>query len=179
VAAAAESAARASVPAGRRRRAAILLGVALAACASLGRPDRSAEIQAALGDLSRAGFHFDADVRFVHDPMTICDGITCADLVVIADRRTIRLATGAFASPSKLRATLLEIWPRYSLPRRSDVTDLARAALLVATDGARAGVSDPEVVSAVRFSYRQLWNQVPKAARASLPAPEALPALAR
>jgi hypothetical protein len=176
---AAESAARASVPTANARRAAILLGVALAACANFGRPDRNAEIPPALADLSRAGFSFDADVRFAHDPMTVCDGLTCADLVVIEDRRTIRLANGAFASPSRLRATLLEIWPRYAKPRRSDVPGLARAALLVVTDGARAGIVDPEVTSSARFYYRQLWNQTPPAARANLPAPDTLPALAR
>jgi len=176
---AAESAARASVRAGSARRAAILLGVALAACASFGRPDRNAEIPPALADLARAGFSFDADVRFVHDPMTVCDGLTCADLVLIDERRTIRLANGAFESPSRLRATLLEIWPRYALPRHSDVPDLTRAALLVVTDGARAGVRDPEVMSSARFYYRQLWNQIPPASRANLPAPDALPALAR
>jgi hypothetical protein len=160
----------------RTRSAAILLGVALAACASFRRADRNAEVQPALADLRRAGFEFEADVRFVHEPMTVCDGITCADLVLVADRRTIRLANGAFTSPSKLRATLLEIWPRYALPRRSDVPDLARAALLVVTDGTRAGVTDPEVLRSARFAYRQLWNQTPQAVRASLPAPEALPA---
>ena len=167
------------MPTWRARRAAILVGVALAACASFGRPDRNAEIPPALADLASAGFTFAADVRFVHDPMTVCDGLTCADLVVIAERRTIRLANSAFASPSRLRATLLEIWPRYALPRRSDAPDLARAALLVVTDGERAGVSDPEVLHSARFYYRQLWNQTPPAARASLPAPETLPPLGR
>lgn len=156
----------------------ILLGVALAACTSFGRADRDAEIPPALADLGRAGFRFDADVRFVYDPVTVCDGLTCADLVVIDERRTIRLAKPAFASPSRLRATLLEIWPRYAKPRRSDVADLARAALLVVTDGARAGVSNPEVMSSARFYYRQLWNQLPQASRANLLAPDALPAYA-
>jgi hypothetical protein len=167
------------VSAARTHRALILVGVALAACASFGRRDRSAEIPPALADLDRAGFTFAADVRFVHDPMTVCDGLTCADIVVIADRRTIRLANGAFTSPSRLRATLLEIWPRYPKPRRSDVAGLARAALLVVTDGPRAGVTDPEVVSSARFYYRQLWNQTPPAERAGLPAPDALPAVGR
>jgi len=179
VAAAAESARRANVSAGRKRRAAILVGVALAAC-SIFRPwDRTVEIEPALADLERAGFEFAADVAFVHDPMTVCDGITCADLVVIADRRTIRLANNAFASPSKLRASLLEIWPRYTMPRRGDVNQLARAALLVVTDGARAGVSDPEDLREARFAYRQLWNQTAPAERAKLPEPASLPAVER
>ncbi len=176
---AAESAPRASASTASALRAAILLGVALAACANFGRPDRDGEIPPALADLSRAGFSFDADLRFVYEPMTVCDGLTCADLVVIDDRRTIRLAKAAFANPSRLRATLLEIWPRYAKPRRSDVPALARAALLVVTDGARAGVVDPEVASSARFYYRQLWNQSPPSARASLPAPDTLGAPAR
>jgi hypothetical protein len=167
------------VPTRSARPALILLGVALAACANFGRADRDAQIPPALADLGKAGFTFAADVRFAHDPMTVCDGLTCADIVVIEDRRTIRLANGAFASPSRLRATLLEIWPRYQKPRRSDVSGLARAALLVVNDGPRAGVTDPEVMSQARFFYRQLWNQLPPAERATLPAPDALPALVR
>jgi hypothetical protein len=161
------------------RRAALLVGVALAACAIFNPLDRTAEIGPALADLGRAGFEFAPDVRFVHDRMTVCDGITCADLVIVANRRTIRLANGAFTSSSKLRASLLEIWPRYALPRRSDVPELARAALLVITDGPRAGVSDPEVLSAARFTYRQLWNQASPAERASLPEPISLQAPGR
>lgn len=173
--AAAESERRASVSARRLRTAAILVGVALAACALFRPRDRTAEIQPALADLARAGFVFAADVAFVHDRMTVCDGISCADLVVIAQRRTIRLANNAFTSPSKLRASLLEIWPRYTMPRRGDVPGLARAALLVVTDGARAGVTEPEVLREARFAYRQLWNQATPAERANLPSPESLP----
>jgi hypothetical protein len=167
------------VSAGRKRAVAILVGVALAGCASFRPRDRTAEIEPALLDLGRAGFEFAADVAFVHDRMTVCDGLTCADLVVVADRRTIRLADGAFTSPSKLRASLLEIWPRYAMPRRRDVPQLARAALLVVTDGSRAGVSDPEVLRSARFVYRQLWNQASPAERASLPDPASLPAFGR
>jgi len=57
--------------------------------------------------------------------------------------------------------------------------ELARAALLVVTDGPRAGVSDPEVLSAARFSYRQLWNQASPTERGDLPDPKSLPALVR
>lgn len=176
MAAAAESARRASVSAGRKRRAVILVGVALAACVIFRPRDRTAEIEPALADLRRAGFEFAADVAFVHDPMAVCDGITCADLVVIAERRTIRLASNAFANPSMLRASLLEIWPRYTMPRRGDVAQLARAALLVVSDGERAGVSDPEVLREARFAYRRLWNQTSPAERAKLPEPGSLPA---
>jgi len=133
------------------------------------------EIAPALGDLARAGFEFAPDVRFVHDPMTVCDRITCADLVLVSNRRTIRLANGAFSSPSMLRASLLEIWPRYVMPRRGNVADLARGALLVAKEGERAGVTDPEVLREARFAYRQLWHEVSSADRASLPAPDSLP----
>jgi len=154
--------------------AVILVAVAFAACALFRPPDRGAEIQPALADLTRAGFEFAPDVRFVHDPMTVCDGITCADLVIVAERRTIRLASNAFTSPSKLRASLLEIWPRYTMPKRGNVPDLARAALLVASEGSRAGISDPEVLREARFAYRQLWNQATPAERADLPKPESL-----
>jgi hypothetical protein len=162
------------VPTLRARHALILFGVALAACANFGRRDRSAEIPPALADLAKAGFTFDADVRFVHEPIAVCDGLTCADIVVIDERRTIRLATGAFANPSRLRATLLEIWPRYQKPRRSDLHALAGAALLVVNDGPRAGVRDAEIMSQARFYYRQLWNRLPPDERAGLPAPETL-----
>ncbi|MGH9885849.1 MAG: hypothetical protein ACREBE_09990, partial [bacterium] len=134
------------------------------------------EIPPALGDLARAGFEFAPDVHFVHDPMMVCDRITCADLVLVSERRTIRLANGAFASPSMLRASLLEIWPRYELPRRGNVADLARGALLVVVDGERAGITDPEVLREARFAYRQLWREVSSADRARLPPPESLPA---
>lgn len=147
----------------------------LAACAVFRPVDRASEIEPALADLRRAGFEFAPDVRFVHDPIAVCDGIRCADLVVVSERRTIRLATTAFASRSKLRASLLEIWPRYTMPRRADAAALARSAWLVASDGPRAGVSDPEVLAEVRFAYRQLWGQATPEERASLPSPESLP----
>ena len=162
------------MPALRVRLALILAGVALLACANFGRRDRSAEIAPAVADLAKAGFVFDADVRFVYDPITVCDGLTCSDIVLIDERRTIRLASGAFANASKLRATLLEIWPRYGMPRRSDVRALAGAALLVATDGPRTGVTDPEILGQARFFYRQLWNRLPAEERAELPAPDTL-----
>ena len=174
VAVAAESARRASVSAVRLRLAAILFCVALAACALFGPRERTDEIEPALADLRSGGFEFAPDVRFVYDPMTVCDGQSCADLVVVANRRTIRLARDAFATPSKLRATLLEIWPRYTMPRHGDIPQLARAAMLVVTDGARAGVTDPEVLREAQFAYRQLRNQATPAERAELPPPESL-----
>lgn len=175
--AAAETAARASVSKLRPHLGVILIGVVLAGCALFRPQDRTPEIEQALADLRRAGFEFAPDVRFVHDPITVCDDLTCADLVVVADRRTIRLANGAFASPSKLRASLLEIWPRYTMPRRGDLEALSRAALLVATEGPRAGVGDPQILRDARVIYRRLWSQLSPASRAALPDPDALPAL--
>ena len=112
----------------------------LAACALFRPPDRTPELAPALADLRAAGFEFAPDVRLRNDPRAVCDGMSCADLVMENDRRTILVADGAFASPSKLRASLLEIWARYAEPRRGNVRDLAHAALVVIRDGPRAGV---------------------------------------
>lgn len=152
----------------------ILLALTLASCAAFKARDRTAEIPPAVADLAAAGFPFPVDIRVVHDPMAVCDGITCADLVVIENRRTIRLANHAFTSPSKLRASLLEIWPRYERPKRGNLPDLAGGALLVVRDGARVGITDAEVIREARFTYRQLWNQLTPAERARFPAPESL-----
>jgi hypothetical protein len=152
----------------------LVLVLPLVSCAAFKPRDRSAEIPSAVAALAAAGFAFPVDIRFVHDPMTVCDGITCADLVVIDNRRTIRLANHAFTSPSKLRASLLEIWPRYEQPKRGHVPDLARGALLIVTDGERVGITDREVMREARFTYRQLWNQLSVTQRANLPAPESL-----
>jgi hypothetical protein len=65
------------------------------------------------------------------------------------------------------------------MPRRGNVADLARGALLVAKDGERAGITDPEVLREARFAYRQLWREVPSGERARLPEPETLPVHAR
>jgi hypothetical protein len=156
------------------RVAAILLGVALTACAFFRADDRSEEIRPALEDLERGGFRFAADVRFLPDRFAVCDGIACADVVMQDERRTIRLADGAFQSPSKLRATLLEVWPRYELPRRANVHELARSALLVAREGPRAGVTDPEVLADARYFYRRLYDQLAAAQRRDLPPPDSL-----
>ena len=91
-------------------------------------------------------------------------------------RRTILVADGAFASPSKLRATLLEIWVRYDAPRHGNVRDLARAAKTVVRDGPRVGVTDPGVLADARFQYRLLYEQLPPDKRAGLPEPSALSA---
>jgi hypothetical protein len=157
-----------------RARAVILFGVGLAACALFRPPDRTPEIAPALADLRAAGFEFDADVRLRNDPRAVCDGLSCADLVVEHERRTILVADGAFASPSKLRASLLEIWARYREPRRGNVRDLALAALVVIRDGPRAGVTDPGVLGDARFCYRQLWARLPPEKREGLPSPASL-----
>jgi hypothetical protein len=157
-----------------RARAALLLAAGLAACALFRPPDRTPEIAPALADLRAAGFEFAPDVRLRNDPRAVCDGISCADLVLEANRRTILVADGAFASPSKLRASLLEIWARYTEPRRGNVRDLARAALVVIHDGPRAGVTDPGVLGDARFTYRQLYGRLPREKRGDLPSPESL-----
>jgi hypothetical protein len=157
-----------------RFRAAILLGVGVAGCALFRPPDRTPEIAPALADLEAAGFAFAPDVRLRNDPLAVCDGLACADLVVENERRTILVADGAFASPSKLRASLLEIWARYQTPRHGNVRDLARAALGVVQDGPRAGVSDPGVQADARFAYKQLWERLPPDKRTDLPDPSSL-----
>jgi hypothetical protein len=158
----------------RMRATAILLGVALSACTLLRLPDRDAEIAAALADLEHGGFRFSADVRFAPDRYAVCDGIACADVVIVDNRRTIRLAHGAFQSPSKLRASLLDVWPRYELPRRANARELAESALLVVREGGKAGVDDPEILADARFAYRRLYEHLDAADRAGLPAPETL-----
>ncbi len=156
------------------RARAALLAAGLTACALFRPPDRTPEIPPALADLRAAGFEFAPDVRLRNDPRAVCDGLSCADLVVENERRTILVADGAFASPSKLRASLLEIWARYTEPRRGNVRDLARAALLVIREGPRAGVTDDGVLGDARFAYKQLWQQLPADKRAELPDPRTL-----
>jgi len=158
-----------------RARDAFLLGVGFAACALFRPPDHTPEIAPALVDLRAAGFEFAPDVRLRNDPRAVCDGLACADLVVENQRRTILVADGAFQSPSKLRASLLEIWVRYQTPRHGNLRDLARAALVVVEDGPRAGVTDPGVLADARFAYKQLWQRLPPDKRADLPDPASLP----
>ena len=76
-----------------------LLGIALAAGAGCVRSPSAGPAPAlveALAELGAAGFEFEADVRFRRDPMSICDGLACAELVLERQRRTIRLAPEAF-----------------------------------------------------------------------------------
>jgi hypothetical protein len=156
------------------RALATLLCVGLAACAAFRPPDRSSEIPPALRDLRAAGFPFAPDVAFRNDHYAVCEGMACADLAVEANRRTILVADAAFASPSKLRASLLEIWSRYEMPRRGNARDLARAALLVVQEGRRAGVSDADVLEDARFFYGKLYDDLSDVQRRDLPDPRSL-----
>jgi hypothetical protein len=149
-----------------------LLACVCAACVLFRPPDRTPELAPALADLRSGGFEFAPDVRLRNDSRAVCDGMSCADLVIEANRRTILVADGAFASPSKLRASLLEIWSRYTEPRRGNVRDLARASLLVIHEGPRVGVTDPGVLGDARFTYKQLYQRLPPDKRADLPAPQ-------
>lgn len=143
-----------------------------ASCVS-GAP-ADAELEAALGDLARAGFEFEADVRFAVDRYASCDGIACADLTVMRGRRTVRIAEAAFDSPVRLRASLLEIWERYRQPRPRSTPDLARAAQRVLRDGPRVGVNDPAVLRRAHHRYRRLWQRLPPEQRSGLVDPDAL-----
>jgi hypothetical protein len=160
---------------GASTRALAFLALLLGACALFRPPDHTPELAPALADLRAAGFEFAPDVRLRNDPHAVCDGLSCADLVIENERRTILVADGAFASPSKLRASLLEIWARYKEPRHGNARDLARAALVVIRDGPRAGVTDPGVLADARFVYGQLYARLNAAQQAELPAPSHLP----
>jgi len=143
-------------------------------CAALRTPAPEARIEAALADLVRAGFEFDADVRFRYYRYSVCDGVACADLALIGTRRTIRIAPEAFENPSRLRATLLEIWERYQQPRPGSQPDLARGALRVIQDGPRVGVDDLYTLRRAHHIYRQLYEGLPPESRPGLPEPDTL-----
>ncbi len=109
------------------------------------------------------------------DPYAVCDGLACANLRLVRGRRTIGLAREAFSSPSRLRASLLEIWERYQEPRPGSVRDLARAALLVLSDGPRVGVNHRRTLRLAHHRYRQLWLQLDASERAGLTDPDRIP----
>ena len=114
------------------------LGLALALLASLGcssvAQSPRAEIQAGVDDLAAGGFMFEPDVHFGLDRYGSCDGITCADLLVIKERRTIMFEHDGLRTPSTVRASLLDIWERYRQPRPGSLPDLARGAQRVLID---------------------------------------------
>jgi hypothetical protein len=121
-----------------QRALALALGIGLAtACVVAGSKDAGPRIRQALVDLARAGFEFDADVRFRTDPYAVCAGVSCATLVVLKERRTVLLAQGALDSDAALRASLLDIWERYESPHPDSVCDELRGMLRVVRDGPR------------------------------------------
>ena len=151
------------------------LGVLALAC-MVGAPPLNAtsRVRAAVAALEAAGFPFDADVRFRIDPHAVCQGIACADVVVISDRRTILLAPESLRSDSVLRATLLEIWERYREPRPGAQRDLARGALRIVRDGPTVGVEDERVLRRAQLEYGQLYGALSREEREGLPAPDAM-----
>ncbi len=132
------------------------------------------QIESALADLAAEGFEFDSDVRFRYHRYAACDGMACADVGLIGERRTILLAPEAFESPGQLRATLLEVWERYREPRPGSVPDLARGALRVIRDGYRVGVRELYILRRAHHVYRQLYLELPGGERADLPDPDEL-----
>jgi hypothetical protein len=152
---------------------ALLIPALLLACFGP-RIDRPAEIDAAVADLARAGFEFDADVAFARDAYVMCEGVSCSELRIVERRRTILLARDAFASPSRLRASLLDIQGRYRNPRAASAADQARSAVRILRDGPRVGVSDRRLLRETHHLYRQLYGGLSADERAELPGPDDL-----
>ena len=151
------------------------LGVLTLACVVGASPlNATSRVRAAVAALEAAGFPFDADVRFRIDPHAVCQGIACADVVVISDRRTILLAPESLRSDSVLRATLLEIWERYREPRPGAQRDLARGTLRIVRDGRAVGVEDERVLRRARLEYGQLYGTLSREEREGLPSPEGM-----
>lgn len=153
------------------RALAILLGAALG-CAALG-PDRGPEIQAALRDLANGGFEFEADLAYQIDRYVVCDGFSCTELRVIRGRRTILIATDAFESPGRLRASLLDIWGRYQQPHAPSTADQAKSALRIVRHGAEVGV-DRRLRQEAHHGYRQLYAHLSAQERERFPPPDDL-----
>ncbi len=152
-----------------------VLGVLTLACV-VGGPSLNAtsRVRAAVAALEAAGFPFDADIRFRIDPHAVCQGIACAEVVVISDRRTILLAPESLRSDSVLRATLLEIWERYREPRPGAQRDLARGTLRIVRDGPTVGVEDERVLGRARLEYGQLYGTLSRQEREGLPDPDGI-----
>ncbi len=144
------------------------------ACALVEVPPAEVQVEGARAELAAEGFEFEPDVRFRYHRYAACDGMACADVALIGERRTILLAPEAFESPGRLRATLLEVWERYREPRPGSVRDLARGALRVIRDGHRVGVVEPYILRRAHHSYRQLYNELPNDQREDLPPPDEL-----
>jgi hypothetical protein len=145
-----------------------------AGCAGLGPPDPRAAIDAALADLAAADFRFEPDVAFAEDRFVVCEGVSCSELKTVHGRRTVLIAREVFQSPSRLRATLLDMWGRYQQPRAPSTADQARSALRILQDGPRAGIDDTQLLRDTHHTYRQLYNSMKPAQRAELPRPDDL-----
>ncbi len=152
----------------------LLVALALSACSIFGT-DPQLQIEAALQDLARAGFEFEADVHFAREPYAVCVRIACAEIVWRRTRRVIEIAPEAFWTPQQLRCTLLEVWARYRTPRPEYIPDLARGALRVVQDGARVGITDRYLLREAFRAYRFYWEQLEPEQRPDLPAPDDLP----
>ncbi len=152
-----------------------LICIGLWGCATTLTPHRKRTIYEALEDLAAAGFEFDADVHFMPDQYAVCDDMSCADVLIYKERRTILVAHEAFESPSRIRATLLEIWPRYQNPRPGFLPDLARGALQVVQDGPRVGIEDVYLLRRAQHTYRRLYDGTEADQRDGLVDPNSLP----
>jgi hypothetical protein len=138
-------------------------------------PDRTSELDAAVADLAAGGYGFDPDVAFAEDDYVVCHSVSCSELRVVNGRRTVLLARDAFASPSRLRATLLDMQGRYQTPRPPARADQMRSALRILEGGPDVGVTDPGFLRRVHQSYRQLYDALEPAERKGLLAPDDVP----
>ncbi len=144
------------------------------ACATASQGAAPVTIEAALADLDGGGFRFESDVAFARDPYVVCAGITCAELRVRDRRRTILVAPEAFASASRLRASLLDIWGRYKHPGVPTPYERAESALRILKYGPRVGVTDRSLLRATQHRYRQLYELLEADQRDELPRPDDL-----
>ena len=113
-------------------------------------------------------------MRFQRDPVQVCDGLVCAHLRLVEQRRTILLAPDAFQSPSALRAALLEVWGRYGSPGPVTVRDRAEGALRVVREGPGVGIEERYVLRSAHHSYRLLYTELGSSERAGLLDPDEL-----
>lgn len=152
--------------------AAVLLG-AVCSCALTG-PEPRLQILDAVETLSRAEFRFEPDVAFARDAAAVCLDLSCAEVLVRRNRRTIVIAPEAFDTPDRLRATLLEVWHRYREPRPQSVRDRAGAALRVLLDGPAVGVRDRYLLREAFRVYRMRFEELSPAERQGLRDPDTL-----